>query len=76
MIMDLTVPEGLGGKEAIGRLLEIDPAAKVIVASGYSEDPILSDYRSYGFKGVVSKPFRTEDLGKALQDVAHAGSWT
>ena len=76
VIMDLTVPEGLGGKEAIGRLLEIDPGAKVIVASGYSEDPILSEYRSYGFKGVVSKPFRTEDLGKALQDVAHAGSWT
>lgn len=73
VVMDLTVPDGLGGKEAIGRLLEIDPAAKVIVASGYSEDPIMSEYQSYGFKGVVNKPFRIEDLEKILLEVTSAG---
>jgi len=73
VIMDLTVPDGLGGKEAVGRLLEIDPAAKVIVSSGYSEDPIMSEYQSYGFKGAVSKPFRIEDLGRILHEVTNAG---
>lgn len=69
VIMDLTIPEGMGGKEAVKRLLEIDPEAKVIVSSGYSEDPVMSDYKSYGFKGVAAKPFKIEELNKTLHEV-------
>jgi len=69
VIMDLTIPEGMGGREAIKRLLEIDPNAKVIVSSGYSEDPVMSDHKSYGFKGVAVKPFQIEELNKTLHEV-------
>jgi len=66
VIMDLTVPGGMGGREAVGKLLEIDPAAKVVVSSGYSNDPVMSDYRRYGFRGVIAKPYRIRDLGEVL----------
>ena len=69
VIMDLTIPDGMGGKEAIQRLLEIDPQARGIVSSGYSNDPILAEYEKYGFKGVVTKPFTVEDLSEALAQV-------
>jgi len=71
VIMDLTVPGGMGGGEAIKKLLEIDPEAKAIVASGYSNDPIMASHEEFGFKGMVSKPFHLEEiqaiLGKALE---------
>lgn len=73
VIMDLTVPEGLGGKEAVKLLLDVDSKARVIVASGYSHDPIMSDYESFGFKGVVTKPFQIEDLDRVLQEVMTDG---
>lgn len=66
VIMDLTIPGGMGGMETIQKLLAIDPEAKVIVASGYSNDPIVTKYKNYGFQGVLIKPFNTETLGKAL----------
>jgi len=69
VIMDLTIPGGMGGKEAIGKLLEIDPNAKAIVSSGYSNDPIMSAYEDYGFKGVVAKPIDLNVLGKVLKKV-------
>ena len=72
VIMDLIVPEGLGGKEAVKQLLEVDPKAKVIVSSGYSDDPIMSNYEEYGFKGVAIKPFKIEDLSRTLQEVINA----
>jgi len=69
VILDLTVPGGMGGKEAIKRLLEIDPEVKAIVSSGYSDDPVLSNFRDYGFKGMAIKPYSPELLGQVLHDV-------
>jgi len=69
VIMDLTIPGGLGGKEAIQRLLKIDPQARVVVSSGYSNDPIMADFDKYGFKGVVTKPYRMDELGRILHNV-------
>jgi len=69
VIMDLTIPGGMGGKETVKKLLEIDPDAKAIVSSGYSSDPIMSDYKSYGFRGVVVKPYNTVELSRVVADV-------
>ena len=69
VIMDLTIPGGMGGKEAIQRLQEIDPQVKAIVASGYSNDPVMANYNDYGFKGVISKPFLINQLNKVIHKV-------
>jgi two-component system, cell cycle sensor histidine kinase and response regulator CckA len=69
VIMDLTIPGGMGGKDAIEKLLEIDPEAKAIVSSGYYDDPVLSNFQEYGFKGILPKPFRHLSLGKTLHEV-------
>jgi PAS domain S-box-containing protein len=69
VIMDLTIPGGMGGKEAVRELLKIDPEMKAIVSSGYSNDPVMSDYKKYGFMGVVTKPYKISELGKTLQKI-------
>ena len=69
VIMDLTIPGGMGGKEAIEKLLKIDPKVKAIVSSGYSSDPIMSEYREYGFSGVIAKPYTLDGLSRALHEV-------
>ncbi len=69
VIMDLTIPGGMGGKEAIQQLLRIDPKVNAIVSSGYSNDPIMSEYEKYGFRGVATKPYRIEKLSWVLHDV-------
>ena len=69
VIMDLTIPNGMGGKEAIRRLREIDPQVKAIVSSGYSYDPVMANFREYGFSGVIPKPYIMEDLGRVLGEV-------
>jgi two-component system, cell cycle sensor histidine kinase and response regulator CckA len=73
VIVDLTVPAGMGGKEAVKRLLDLDPQAKVIVSSGYANDPIMSEYADYGFKGVIPKPYRLNELGRVLREVVSEG---
>jgi len=72
VIMDLTVPGGMGGREAVRSLAAMDPKARVIVSSGYSNDPIMSDYRKFGFIDVIMKPYRLEDLAKVLGRVIAA----
>jgi PAS domain S-box-containing protein len=69
VIVDLTIPAGMGGKEAGQHLLEMDPLARVIVSSGYASDPIMSDYDKYGFKGAIPKPYNLFELSKALREV-------
>jgi len=69
VIFDLTVPGGMGGQEAIEKLLEHDSSAKAIVASGYSHDPVMADPRKYGFQGGISKPFDIKTLVKIILDV-------
>ncbi|MBD3320075.1 MAG: PAS domain S-box protein [Chitinivibrionales bacterium] len=69
VIMDLTVPGGMGGREAVRKILEIDEDAKVIVFSGYSNDPVLANYRKYGFSGVIAKPFSIEEFSKVLNKI-------
>ena len=72
VIMDLTIPGGMGGKQAVRELLKIDDQARVIVSSGYANDPIMADFRSYGFQGVVPKPYTLRDLNKMLTEVLSA----
>ena len=66
IILDLTVPGGMGGKEAAARLRELDPDAVLIVSSGYSNDPIIANYQNYGFNGAIRKPFDADTLAREL----------
>jgi len=69
VIMDLTIPGGMGGQKTIEKLLKIDSKAVAVVSSGYSNDPIMSNYKKYGFRGVVTKPYRIEELSWVMRDV-------
>ncbi|MBW1972878.1 MAG: PAS domain S-box protein [Deltaproteobacteria bacterium] len=69
ILLDLTVPGNLGGKETIKIIKEIDPNVKAIVASGYSTDPIMANYKEYGFKEVIKKPYKIKLLSEILKKV-------
>ena len=69
VILDLTNKFGMGGVEAIKILLEIDPDVKAIVATGYSNDPIMSKFREHGFRGSLPKPFTLDQLRTVLSEV-------
>jgi PAS domain S-box-containing protein len=71
-IMDLTIPGGMGGKETVKLLREREPDVKAIVSSGYSSDPVMAEYASHGFAGVVAKPYRIEELNEVLRRVLGA----
>ncbi|MCK4943025.1 MAG: response regulator, partial [Candidatus Aminicenantes bacterium] len=73
VIMDLTVPGGMGGREAVQVIKAVDPGLRAIVSSGYSNDPIMADYKKYGFSGVVAKPYRIEEMKKVLDEVLGKG---
>ena len=67
VIMDLTIPGGMGGSEAIKILKSIDPNVKAVVSSGYSNDPVMSDYKKFGFRDIVKKPYRLEVLSNTIE---------
>jgi two-component system cell cycle sensor histidine kinase/response regulator CckA len=67
VILDLTIPGGMSGKEAMKKLLHKYPQARAVVASGYFDDPVMADCASYGFKAAVAKPFQVDELGQALR---------
>jgi len=69
VILDLTVPGGMGGAKTIPELLKIDPKVKAVVSSGYSNDPIMANYQDYGFCGVVPKPYSMDQLSEVLNKI-------
>lgn len=69
VIMDLTIPGGLGGKETLVHLKQLDPKIKSIVASGYSNDPVMANYKEHGFDEVLTKPYKFEDLSYVVGQV-------
>jgi DNA-binding NarL/FixJ family response regulator len=69
VVMDLTVPGKMGGKEACARLLGMYPDARVIVCSGYSSDPVMSGHAGYGFLGRLGKPFHMAELKRVVEQV-------
>ena len=69
VILDLTLPGGIGGKEALKKLIEIDPTVNAIVSSGYATDATMSRYQDFGFRGVIAKPYEAAELGKIVHDV-------
>jgi len=66
VIMDLNIPNGMGGFDAVKHIIEIDNKAKVMVSTGYSSDPIMQDYSKYGFCGCIAKPFDLKGLEDAV----------
>jgi len=71
--MDLTVPSGMGGREAMRGLLAIDPEAKAVVSSGYSQDPVMANFRDYGFRDVLAKPYSVLDVSRVLSGLVGKG---
>ncbi len=69
IIMDLTIPGGMGGEDAVKEILAIDPDAKILVSSGYSNDPIIANYADYGFCGAIVKPYKMQELNTVFQRV-------
>lgn len=66
VIMDLTIPGGMGGQEAAQKILKIEPDAKIIVSSGNAADPVMVNYESFGFKGIAEKPYSFEELKNVI----------
>src|SRR5438874_1645824 len=73
VILDLTLPGGIGGRDALKLLLEIDPSVNVIVSSGYAMDATMSHYQDFGFRGVITKPYEAAELGRTVREVIESG---
>src|SRR5205823_14331561 len=69
VILDLTLPGGMGGKEALKELMEIDPTVNAIVSSGYATDATMRRYQDFGFHGVIAKPYEAAELGRIVHDL-------
>ncbi len=73
VILDLTVSGGMGGIETIKKLVEIDKEVKAIVSTGYSNDPVMAEYRKYGFLGALNKPYKLQEMSEVLSQVLAGG---
>ncbi len=71
VILDLTIPGGRGGKATLEEIKAIEPQVKALISSGYSSDPVVAEYAKHGFMGMVSKPYKIEELAQVLHDVIH-----
>jgi CheY-like chemotaxis protein len=69
VILDLSVPTGMGGKETIEHLRKFDPAIKAIISSGYCNDPVVENFSQYGFSGRLTKPYKISDLKNLLEEL-------
>ena len=69
VILDLTIPGGIGGKETVQQILKIDPQTKVVVSSGYSTDPVMARFHDYGFCATLAKPFKLEEFSTVIAQV-------
>ena len=69
VILDITIPGGLGGLEVLEPLRAIDPQAKVLISSGYANNPVMANFQQYGFNGVIAKPYTVQRLHDSLQQV-------
>ena len=69
VILDLSVPDGMGGRETIGKLKELDPLVKAVVSSGFANDPYVQDYADFGFAGKLSKPYKINDMKLILEEL-------
>jgi CheY-like chemotaxis protein len=69
VIMDLTIPGGMGAEETIKPLREIAPDVKAVVSSGFCYDPVMVDYKKFGFSGTIEKPYKLDELNKILRAI-------
>lgn len=69
VIIDLTLPGGMGGKETAGAIFDINSEARIVVSSGYTNDPVMVDYDEYGFCAAIAKPFDMNELGEVIDSV-------
>jgi PAS domain S-box-containing protein len=75
VLLDLSVPGDLGGREAIDRLGSLDPGVKTILMSGFAQDPVVTQFRSFGFNAVITKPFTLQELSTTLHSVIAPAGW-
>ncbi len=69
VIMDLTIPGKMGGKDAVKEILALDPTARIIVSSGYSNDPVMAKYGEYGFRAAIVKPYILKELSRTISEL-------
>jgi two-component system, cell cycle sensor histidine kinase and response regulator CckA len=72
VMMDLVIPNGVGGKDAVHTIKKTDPNAKVIASSGHLEHPVMQDYKSFGFNAVLEKPYKLEKLQQVIEATINA----
>jgi CheY-like chemotaxis protein len=72
VILDITVPGGMGGIEAARHIRGIYPDTKILISSGYSNNEVMAQYQEHGFEGCVAKPYKIGDLSQAIQACLHS----
>lgn len=73
LVMDLSIPGGMGGAAAMEKIRQIDPGVRAIVSSGYSDDPVMSRYLDYGFRAVLPKPYQPQELRELVEELLQEG---